>query len=318
MCLYPKLIKNKRYIPNKSNNYNPPICKDERLLYVPVKCGNCIECRKAIANEWKIRLNNELKEWKYKYFVTLTFNNESLEELIKETKKTINNATLGLAIRRFTERYRKKYKKTIKHFFITELGHKNTERPHIHGIIFTNKEDFNIEFLEKLWKYGKCDIGKFCNSTTIGYIVKYITKIDNQHKDYKPSIYTSKGIGKNYINNFTINKYKYNNNYKEYYTSENGIKYNLPIYYRNKIFNETEREKLWINKIEQHRIYINGIKYDLNKIDTKTLDNIRKKAQEDNIKAGYGDDSKEWKKKDYNLTLQKLNKMKKMQSKDYN
>ena len=45
MCLYPKLIKNPKYRPNKKNNYNPPTCEDDRVLYVPVGCGNCIECR---------------------------------------------------------------------------------------------------------------------------------------------------------------------------------------------------------------------------------------------------------------------------------
>ena len=45
MCLYPKLIKNPKYRPNKKNNYKAPICEDERVLYVPVGCGNCIECR---------------------------------------------------------------------------------------------------------------------------------------------------------------------------------------------------------------------------------------------------------------------------------
>ena len=34
MCLYPKLIKNRRYVPNKKNGGVPPQCPDERLLYV--------------------------------------------------------------------------------------------------------------------------------------------------------------------------------------------------------------------------------------------------------------------------------------------
>ena len=45
MCLYPKPIENPKYRPNKKNNYNPPTCEDDRVLYVPVGCGNCIECR---------------------------------------------------------------------------------------------------------------------------------------------------------------------------------------------------------------------------------------------------------------------------------
>ena len=36
MCLYPKLIKNKKYIMNKKNNGIIPEVNDERALYVPV------------------------------------------------------------------------------------------------------------------------------------------------------------------------------------------------------------------------------------------------------------------------------------------
>ena len=46
MCLYPKLIKNKKYLPNKKNNWNPPKCEDYRVLYVTAACGKCLECRK--------------------------------------------------------------------------------------------------------------------------------------------------------------------------------------------------------------------------------------------------------------------------------
>ena len=46
MCLYPKLIKNKKYVANKKNGGIIPEVEDDRVLYVPVGCGNCIECKK--------------------------------------------------------------------------------------------------------------------------------------------------------------------------------------------------------------------------------------------------------------------------------
>ena len=61
MCLYTKYITNKKYQPNKKNNFRAPVCKDRRLLLVPAKCGRCIECRKARKREWVIRLNEEIK-----------------------------------------------------------------------------------------------------------------------------------------------------------------------------------------------------------------------------------------------------------------
>ena len=56
MCLYPKMIKNPKYLPNKKNNNNPPEITDERVKWVPVGCGNCMECRKQKKREWQIRI----------------------------------------------------------------------------------------------------------------------------------------------------------------------------------------------------------------------------------------------------------------------
>ena len=50
MCLYPKLIKNKKYMSNKKNGGVIPAVSDERTLFVPVGCGKCIECLKQKSN----------------------------------------------------------------------------------------------------------------------------------------------------------------------------------------------------------------------------------------------------------------------------
>ena len=57
MCLYPKLIKNRRYVPNKKNGGVPPQCPDERLLFVTAACGKCMECRKQIQRQWLVRMS---------------------------------------------------------------------------------------------------------------------------------------------------------------------------------------------------------------------------------------------------------------------
>ena len=61
MCLYPTFTKNPKYKPNKKNNGKPPICRDRRLFYIPIKCGCCIECRKEKQREWRVRLEEELR-----------------------------------------------------------------------------------------------------------------------------------------------------------------------------------------------------------------------------------------------------------------
>ena len=81
MCLYTKYITNKKYQPNKKNNFRAPICKDRRLLLVPAKCGRCIECRKEKQRAWMVRLIEELKTDNKCYFVTLTFNDEQYDYL---------------------------------------------------------------------------------------------------------------------------------------------------------------------------------------------------------------------------------------------
>ena len=88
MCLYPKLIKNKKYTSNKKNGGFIPTVFDERTLLVPVGCGNCIECRKQKARSWQVRLLEDIKVNTECVFVTLTFDNDSLNNLLKDVTKT--------------------------------------------------------------------------------------------------------------------------------------------------------------------------------------------------------------------------------------
>ena len=46
MCYFTKKVLNKRFLPNRKNGWNPPVCTDERFRYVEVECGHCFECRK--------------------------------------------------------------------------------------------------------------------------------------------------------------------------------------------------------------------------------------------------------------------------------
>ena len=198
-----------------------------------VGCGNCIECKRQKKREWQVRLNEELKVNKG-IFVTLTFSNEQLDELCKEAKINESNAVATLAVRRFLERCRKETGKSIKHWLITELGHNNTERIHLHGILFTDKSK---EWIKEKWMYGNIWVGEYCNEKTINYIIKYVTKVDEDHKNYKSIILTSKGIGSSYLKTHAATKNVYNEDKtNENYRLNNGGKTALPIYYRNHIY----------------------------------------------------------------------------------
>ena len=62
MCLYPKLILNRKYLPNKKNGGTPPKCPDERLRYVTAACGKCYECRKQKARGWLVRMEEDITQ----------------------------------------------------------------------------------------------------------------------------------------------------------------------------------------------------------------------------------------------------------------
>lgn len=271
MCLYPRLIKNPKYRPNKKNKGIVPDMKDIRVGYVPIGCGLCMECMKQKANGWKVRLMEEIKTDKRGKFVTLTFSNEHYTKLIKvlEEKKIkatgylLDNEIATIAVRRFLERWRKEHKKSVKHWLITELGQGETEHLHLHGILFTDE----IHKLERIWKYGYVWRGKkkngmiinYVNDSTISYMTKYVTKTDIKHKYYKAKIFTSAGIGSNYVNTFNATRNKFKGKETDTtYTTRDGVKYNLPIYWRNKIYTEKEREELWLNQLDLNIRYVGG------------------------------------------------------------
>ncbi|AXH75611.1 MAG: replication initiator protein [Microviridae sp.] len=332
MCLYPRIIINRKYISNKKNGGIIPKCEDPRTKYVPVGCGKCMECKKQRANNWRIRLMEEIRTDKKGKFVTMTISEEWMQELdnkiqernreqheksgtkekyIEVTGYKLDNEIATYAVRHFLERYRKEYGKSIKHWLVTELGQEKTERLHIHGIIWTqihekeenNKlirwEDTRAE-IEKIWKYGtvnKRDTtwqGQYVNEITVNYIVKYINKTDEIHKEYNPITLTSAGIGKDYLNRYdsTKNRYK-GEDTKETYITRQGVKIGLPIYYRNKIYTEEEKEKLWIQKLNKEERWVNGMRVDISK-DEDDYQRVLKRAREVNSILGYkGDKTKE-------------------------
>lgn len=291
---------------------------DERVLYINVPCGNCIECRKQKARNWQVRLHEELDQWEHKYFITLTFSPEQLGKLQKETGLDECNAIAGKAVRRSLERWRKDHKKSLKHWYVTELGHEGTERIHLHGLIFSNealdfvksnKQDF---YHWKYWQYGLVYVGKFCNHQTINYIVKYMHKIDDDHKGFVGQCFCSPGIGRSWIDKpgvMQAHRYRPHNT-NDFYRLQNGTKVKLPTYYKNKVLNENERENNWRDFMDLNKTTVLGI--DHSNTDNVTLGRIVNKASELNKFLGYGDTSKEYRKRPYNITERML-KSEKMQ-----
>lgn len=296
MCLYPVLIKNPRYLRNKKNGGKIPEHLDPREAWVPVGCGECYECRKQKANEWRVRLMEEIKEKPKALFLTLTFSDESLRKLHKKTKSEDVNDVAREAVKLFRERWRKQYKKSIRHWLITELGEENG-RIHMHGIIFDEQAHEHPEEVEKHWKYGYVGIGKYCNIKTINYIIKYVTKKDYIHKDYKQIILCSPGLGNAWTDKTGWNRWD-GEKTKETYKAKNGVEYGLPIYYRNKIWTEEQRTKLWMQRLDKGMRYVRGIPIDINREGgMEEFYNVLHTAQKWNERMKYG--KREWKKEKY-------------------
>ena len=190
------------------------------------------------------------------------------EESVPQFETRLGNDMATKAIRLCLERVRKLTGKSVKHWFITELGHEKTERLHLHGIVWGLGNDKKIT---DNWKYGITFTGYFVNEKTINYITKYMLKIDEKHPKFRGKVLCSAGIGVGYLKREDAKRHVYiPGKTNESYRMRNGGKLNLPIYYRNKIFTEREREKLFLDKIEKGIVYVLGIKINLTYRDWET------------------------------------------------
>lgn len=306
--------------------------EDERVTLVPIGCGKCMECMKQKSRGWQVRLLEDIRHNKNGIFVTLTFSDEKITQIIEgknlegeqiiapltdELKGyDIDNEVAKIAVRRFLERWRKKHKKSVRHWLVTELGHEGTENIHLHGIIWT---DIDRKEIEEIWKYGFCWVGdenkNWVNEATVNYITKYINKTDFVHKEYQPRILTSAGIGKGYLDRHDSKRNKFNGKKTiETYTNRQGIKMNLPVYWRNKLYNEEERQRLWINKLDEETRWVGGEKVDVSKGDEKYY-RLLEWYRRINKKLGYGDNKKNWKRKIYETERRAINQMKRIKGK---
>lgn len=305
MCLYPTLIKNPKYTANKKNGGIIPPLTDPRVQYVPIGCQDCMECRKQKSRQWQARLQEDIQTHKNGKFITLTFSNEAYKKLTEhKTVKDLkgyqrDNQLATVATRYFLERWRKKYKKSLRHWLVTELGHNGTHNIHMHGIIWTDEP---LTTVEKIWNYGFVWKGKevrgriinYVSAKTVNYIVKYITKKDNVHDSYKSKVLTSPGIGHNYTKTFNAKRNQYKSDDTiETYKTQSGHQINLPIYWRNKIYTDEQREKLWTTKLDKQIRWVCGEKVSI-KNGEQNYYKLLAWHQYRNRKLGYGNGQKTW------------------------
>ena len=205
MCYFTKKVLNKRFLPNRKNRWNPPVCTDERFRYVEVECGHCFECRKKKRREWRIRNYEQLKETPRAVFFTGTVSPQRYEHICNKygykNDGSQDNEIITKIHRLSLERIRKQTGKSVKHWCVTEKGHTNTRRIHLHGLFYAREGQTKWQLTKLLyenWIDGYKYYGRYVNEKTINYVSKYMTKKDEDNPNYISIVLCSKGLGANY------------------------------------------------------------------------------------------------------------------------
>lgn len=303
MCLYPTRMRNKKYVPTKKNGGRPPELKYSELAMITVPCGICWECRRKKRSEWMVRLIAEMKTHGQAQFVTLTLDDKAIEKIEKsfmkenDGKRPDANQVAAIAIKRWRERRRAKKLKPLKYMLITELGHKGTERVHLHGIIFGSKDDV------RSWPWGFTFEGDYVNERSITYITKYIMKRDEKHKGYMPRIFSANGIGKTYCEeNYIKHSYKGEKTETKIQVS-NRVKVEMPAYMKRKIYTDEEREYLALHAIWRGLCFIGG--RDVTHMTHAQRSKVREVVRREKRELGW-DTVADYKRKRYLATNSKL------------
>lgn len=128
-----------------------PHCNYEKILkakvpFVEVGCGHCLECRQQHSSMWADRCTFEAKQWKYNYFITLTYDDKHFPE-----DGCLHYDDLTKFIKRLRSHFKRKYgDENIRYFACGEYGSSGGSRgvnPHFHIIFFNlNVRDLSPDF----------------------------------------------------------------------------------------------------------------------------------------------------------------------------
>jgi len=152
----------------------------------------------------------------------------------------------------FMKRLRKKHTNTLKYYVCGEYG-TQTHRPHYHMILFNARQDL----IQPAWDLGKIHYGTV-EAASIGYTLKYMNKPtripmykgDDRQKEFS---LMSKGLGKSYLTPQMISYHKADLENRMHINILDGKKIAMPRYFKDKIYDENEREQ-----IKQHMIIEQG------------------------------------------------------------
>lgn len=208
----------------------------ERLA---VPCGKCGACQQNRRSDWTYRLIWEEKGALSSYFITLTYDEDSIpwaDGITTLYKPDLQN---------WFKRMRKITK--FRYYAVGEYG-TETARPHYHVLAFFaqayTKEQIH-SMLQKTWENGQFHVG-FVSQASIHYCSKFHITTDKSKSDQMGRIpefavmSLKPAIGFNYLQKNA----SWHSNPKEYreFVINNGFKQRIPRYFRNKVFTEEQRQ----------------------------------------------------------------------------
>ena len=202
------------------------------------------------------------------HFITLTYDDEHLvyggtghptldKSHIQEFNKRLRSAQKSYCkSRKIAENLR------IRYYVVGEYGESETARPHYHAIYFNIYPEV-VQNVHKLWRKGFTRVDQV-NPKTIGYVTKYITKVDSRivaelQVERPFSMMSLKpGLGTQYIHSFK--EYHSRESNLVSYVNEQGNRVTLPKYYLKKYYpgdltdlSENAQYQLALRRLEAKR-----------------------------------------------------------------
>lgn len=242
--------------------------------YQSFPCGKCQSCRGLRAASWTYRLLQEEKVSYSAYFITLTYDSNSVP--VEAGKQVLRKSDL----QKFFKRLRKMHSKVvesgkpIRYYAVGEYGGR-FKRPHYHVIMFNAR----AELVDKCWKYGRVQFGDVCGAS-VGYTLKYISKPGKNEFSLM-----SKGIGEKYL---TPTMTRWHNTVPAercYVINDKGCKMPMPRYYRDRLYSKDEKKIIaHFASIDARRQEYGKTAYELfnenetKKFQLKKLGNVQKQS----------------------------------------
>ena len=220
------------------------------IKMVQIPCGCCRECLTEISRQWSFRILKEAEQYKENYFITFTYDEDS----IPKNKMLDPNAISKFNKKLKTYLNRNNLNSDFRFYAVGEYG-SQTARPHYHVIYFnldipdlkfellTPEKNmvFSSKFLTDTWGQGfvtieTLDVGSAC------YVARYCDKKRRLTPDEKKKLEEKgivpefsrmsnrPGIGANYLE--IASERFVQGIYQDYVQ---GKSYSYPLYYNKKI-----------------------------------------------------------------------------------